>query len=62
MLFLIFDLEIALIYPWAVNYKISSYQGLIAISYFIFILTVGFIYEWNKGALDWSSSKTPQVN
>ena len=52
ILFIIFDLEIAFLFPWAVS---LGQIGLLGFSsmIFLFILTVGFIYEWKKGALDW---------
>lgn len=53
MLFLIFDLEVVFLYPWAVVFRDLGLQGLIAVSIFLAILVVGFIYEWKKGALDW---------
>ena len=53
ILFIIFDLEIAFLFPWAVVLDHIGYEGFIAMGIFIFILLVGFIYEWKKGALDW---------
>ncbi len=53
ILFIIFDLEIAFLFPWAVSlHKIGAF-GLVAMAVFLAILVVGFIYEWNKGALEW---------
>ena len=53
ILFIVFDLEIAFLFPWAVALgKIGGF-GLIAMAVFLFILVVGFIYEWKKGALEW---------
>ena len=53
ILFIIFDLEIAFLFPWAVALgKIGGF-GLIAMAIFLTILVVGFIYEWKKGALEW---------
>ena len=53
ILFILFDLEIAFLFPWAVALgKIGGF-GLIAMAVFLAILVVGFIYEWKKGALEW---------
>ena len=53
ILFIVFDLEIAFLFPWAVAlHKIGGF-GLIAMGVFLAILVVGFIYEWRKGALEW---------
>ena len=53
ILFIVFDLEIAFLFPWAVALgKIGGF-GLIAMAVFLAILVVGFIYEWKKGALEW---------
>ena len=53
ILFIVFDLEIAFLFPWAVALKRIGAFGLIAMAIFIAILVVGFIYEWKKGALEW---------
>ncbi|HPK32158.1 NADH-quinone oxidoreductase subunit A [Ottowia sp.] len=53
ILFILFDLEIAFLFPWAVALKEVGLQGFIAVSIFLAILVVGFVYEWKKGALDW---------
>ena len=53
ILFIIFDLEIAFLFPWAVALDAIGMTGLIAMSIFLAILVVGFIYEWKKGALEW---------
>ena len=55
ILFIIFDLEIIFLYPWAVYLGVLGGSGFCAIIGFLGILTVGFIYEWKKGALDWSN-------
>jgi len=53
ILFIVFDLEIAFLFPWAVALgKIGGF-GLVAMGIFLAILVVGFIYEWKKGALEW---------
>ncbi|MEN9435106.1 MAG: hypothetical protein RLZZ422_2695 [Pseudomonadota bacterium] len=53
ILFIIFDLEIAFLFPWAVVLDEIGMAGLIAMALFIGILLVGFVYEWKKGALEW---------
>ena len=53
ILFIIFDLEIAFLFPWAISLGKIGFLGFLSMMIFLFILTVGFIYEWKKGALDW---------
>ena len=53
ILFIIFDLEIAFLFPWAVVLKQIGMFGFTAMVIFLAILVVGFIYEWKKGALEW---------
>ncbi|OQW93327.1 MAG: NADH-quinone oxidoreductase subunit A [Beggiatoa sp. IS2] len=53
ILFIIFDLEIAFLFPWAVVFKDIGLFGFAAMMLFLAILVVGFIYEWKKGALEW---------
>jgi len=53
ILFIIFDLEIAFLFPWAVVLDGLGIVGFIAMFIFLGILVVGFIYEWKKGALEW---------
>ena len=53
ILFIIFDLEIAFLFPWAISLGKIGIFGFVSMMIFLFILTVGFIYEWKKGALDW---------
>jgi NADH-quinone oxidoreductase subunit A len=53
ILFIVFDLEIAFLFPWAVVLQHIGAFGLVAMGIFLFILVVGFIYEWKKGALEW---------
>ncbi len=53
ILFIIFDLEIAFLFPWAVSLVTVGTFGLVAMGIFLAILVVGFIYEWKKGALEW---------
>jgi len=53
ILFIVFDLEIAFLFPWAVALDTVGRVGLVAMGIFLAILVVGFIYEWKKGALEW---------
>ncbi|NNE23331.1 MAG: NADH-quinone oxidoreductase subunit A [Rhizobiales bacterium] len=53
ILFIIFDLEVAFLFPWAVSLKEVGVFGFWSMMIFLAILTVGFIYEWRKGALEW---------
>ncbi len=53
ILFILFDLEIAFLFPWAVVLKDIGLFGFVAMAIFLGILVVGFIYEWMKGALEW---------
>jgi NADH-quinone oxidoreductase subunit A len=53
MLFLIFDLEVVFLYPWAIYFRQLGLFGLIQMAIFLVILTVGYVYVWKKGALEW---------
>ncbi len=53
LLFIIFDLEVAFLFPWAVSLREVGLFGFWSMMIFLAILTVGFIYEWRKGALEW---------
>ena len=53
ILFIIFDLEITFLFPWAVTLDTLDYFGLFSMFFFLALLTLGFIYEWKKGALEW---------
>src|SRR5256886_4641314 len=53
ILFIIFDLEIAFLFPWAVAFSKVGWYGFWSVIVFLAVLTVGFIYEWKKGALEW---------
>jgi len=53
ILFILFDLEIAFLFPWAVSLDAIGFFGFASMKVFLAILVVGFIYEWMKGALDW---------
>ena len=53
ILFIIFDLEVAFLFPWAVAFKSLGWFGFWSMMVFLAVLTIGFIYEWKKGALEW---------
>ena len=53
ILFIVFDLEIAFLFPWAVSLGKIGLAGIVSMAIFLAILVVGFIYEWRKGALEW---------
>jgi len=53
ILFIIFDLEVAFLFPWAVSLGAIGIFGFWSMMVFLLVLTVGFVYEWKKGALEW---------
>src|SRR6187200_2611648 len=53
ILFIIFDLEVSFLFPWAVVFREIGLYGFWSMMVFLGVLTVGFIYEWRKGALEW---------
>lgn len=53
ILFIIFDLEIAFLFPWAVSLDEIGGFGLLSMAVFLTVLVIGFVYEWKKGALEW---------
>ncbi|EJF77411.1 NADH-quinone oxidoreductase subunit A 1 [Bartonella sp. DB5-6] len=53
ILFIIFDLEVAFLFPWAVSFESIGMFGFWSMIVFLALLTIGFIYEWKKGALEW---------
>ncbi len=53
ILFIIFDLEISFLFPFSTVFKDIGFIGIFSMLWFLFVLTIGFIYEWQKGALDW---------
>ena len=53
MLFIIFDVEIMFLFPWALLYRSLGFFGFIEMAIFLFILAVGLLYAWKKGALEW---------
>ncbi|MBJ6361497.1 NADH-quinone oxidoreductase subunit A [Paenibacillus sp. MAHUQ-46] len=54
ILFIIFDLEVAFLFPWALTLSQNGFFGFWSMMLFLIILTIGFVYEWRKGALEWS--------
>jgi NADH-quinone oxidoreductase subunit A len=59
MIFLLFDIEIAFLYPWAVALRDLGWAGFWQLVTFFAILSVGYLYVWRKGALDWGSQTRP---
>jgi len=57
LLFILFDVEIIFMFPWAIDFKILGWFGFAEMIIFIILLTIGFIYAWKKGALEWHSIK-----
>ena len=57
LLFILFDVEIIFMFPWAVDFKVLGMFGFIEMILFIILLTIGFVYAWKKGALEWHSMK-----
>lgn len=53
VLFILFDIEVIFFLPWAVVFRDMGFYGLAVMGLFLFILTVGLVYEWKKGALEW---------
>jgi NADH-quinone oxidoreductase subunit A len=60
ILFLVFDLEVAFLFPWAVSLQSIGLFGFFIMIFFLFLITLGFIYEWSRGALDWSTQSYPK--
>ena len=57
LLFLLFDVEIIFMFPWAVDFKLLGWFGFAEMLMFILLLTIGFVYAWKKGALEWHNIK-----
>ncbi len=57
LLFILFDIEIIFMFPWAIDFKALGWFGFVEMLLFILLLTIGFIYAWKKGALQWHSIK-----
>ena len=53
ILFILFDVELVFLYPWAVVYRSLGLLGLVEVGVFLVVLMVGFVYAWDNGALDW---------
>ena len=53
MLFIVFDIEIVFLYPWAVSFNALGWFGLAASMLFLVLITIPFIYEWRRGGLEW---------
>ena len=53
ILFIIFDLEVAFLFPWAISFGSIGIFGYFSMMFFLLVLTIGFVYEWRKGALEW---------
>ena len=53
ILFIVFDLEIAFVFPWALVFRELGVFGLVEMGVFLTLLVIGFVYEWKKGALEW---------
>src|SRR3954467_4250410 len=58
MIFLLFDIEVAFLYPWAMALRDLGWAGLVQIMLFMALLLAGYVYVWRKGALDWGVDKT----
>jgi len=57
LLFILFDVEIVFMFPWAIDFKLLGWFGFVEMILFILLLAIGFIYAWKKGALEWHSIK-----
>ena len=57
LLFILFDVEIIFMFPWAINFKSLGWFGFIEMLMFLLVLAIGFLYAWKKGALEWHSIK-----
>ena len=57
MIFLLFDIELAFIYPWALALRDLGWTGFVQLALFVLLLLAGYVYVWRKGALDWAGDK-----
>lgn len=57
LLFILFDIEIIFMFPWAINFQVLGWFGFVEMILFILLLTIGFLYAWKKGALQWHNIK-----
>ena len=55
LLFILFDVEIIFMFPWAIDFKLLGWFGFVEMILFILLLAIGFVYAWKKGALEWHS-------
>jgi NADH-quinone oxidoreductase subunit A len=58
MIFLLFDIEVAFLYPWAMALRDLGWNGLVQVVLFMALLLAGYVYVWRKGALDWGNEKS----
>ncbi|MCB0353275.1 MAG: NADH-quinone oxidoreductase subunit A [Bdellovibrionales bacterium] len=61
MSFILFDIEVIFLYPWAVNLHVLGWSGFYAMLFFIVVLALGLLYEWKKGLLDWANKPKHEV-
>lgn len=61
-LFLIFDLEILFLFPWAIHFRVLGWFGIFSFSIFLFLIIISFLYEWQEGALDWTKHSLKKKN
>ena len=57
MIFLLFDIELAFVYPWALALRELGWTGFVQLALFVLLLLFGYVYVWRKGALDWVGEK-----
>ncbi len=57
LLFILFDVEIIFMFPWAIDFRLLGWFGFVEMLLFISLLTIGYVYAWKKGALEWHSIK-----
>jgi NADH-quinone oxidoreductase subunit A len=55
ILFIVFDVEVVFLYPWAIMFRRLGVFGLVEMGIFVFVLALGFVYVWRKGALEWET-------
>jgi NADH-quinone oxidoreductase subunit A len=58
MIFLLFDIEVAFLYPWAMAFRALSWVGFVQVLVFFGLLLVGYVYVWRKGAFDWGNTRS----
>ena len=61
MIFLLFDIEVAFLYPWAMALRSLGWNGFVQVVLFMALLLAGYVYVWRKGALDWGNEKTERA-